>query len=299
MLQWNGASLFCYGESQIPEKEWDKPRLIIHGTDNLVEFNQHIQEKIFTTQEQQGSLILFCKLPGTGDSCGLDPRQTTNSEYVVLDCFHELLPVEWRQTQIASSFAEWLERIFDQVVVQRKYPEYWLEAESSSSFSLAEETPFALIRQGVKKAQQGDYQQAIADFDRLIQLNPKNYGAYYERGNISFTLGDYQQAIADYTHAINLEPNSYVIAYNKRGLARIELKEYQEAIVDFSQALQINPRDSESYQNRGNARCLLGDNQGAMEDYQKAAELRAEKETAYSWGEYEETTGVLEEFIEE
>jgi len=32
---------------------------------------------------------------------------------------------EWRQVRIASSFAEWLEKIFDQVD-QRKDPEFWL-----------------------------------------------------------------------------------------------------------------------------------------------------------------------------
>jgi tetratricopeptide (TPR) repeat protein len=278
LLRYNGANLFCTDSGETCDRSiWDDSGLIIYGTDNLVEFNQETKE--IYTDEEWDSLIAFCYLEriGTGDFCGLDPRQTTNSEYAVLDCFHELAPADWRQARIASSFADWLARIFDQVVLHKKYPEYWFEAESSSSFSLAEETLDALNRQGIKKAHRHDYVGAIQDFNLVLLLAPNNHEAYYERGNVYFTLGNYQRAIEDFTHVICSNPQS-VIAYNKRGLVRSELGDYQGAIEDFNQALQINNRVAEIYNNRGNARSQLGDRQGAMEDYQKAAELLAEED---------------------
>lgn len=296
LLQYNGVRLFGLNQGEtFDDSAWDSPRLIIQGTDSLIEFNQQQKEGMFT-DEEWNSLIAFCYLEsiGTGDFCALDPQQALNSEYTVLDCMHELTPAEWRQAQIATSFAEWLERIFSQVVDGRKQPEYWLESEASSSFSLVEETPAALLRQGVKKVQRKDYAGAFADLNQIIQLDPEYHKAYYERGNLYFTLGEYQAAIENYTQAIDLQPDLYLIAYYRnRGLARTQIKDYQGAITDFSHALQINPRMGEIYQQRGDARSQLGDRQGAMEDYQKAANLRAEEETA---GEYEETTEVLEEF---
>jgi tetratricopeptide (TPR) repeat protein len=287
LLRYNGAYLFCTDLGETSDGSvWDNLGLIIQGTDNLVKFNQHKKEEIYLNEEWN-SLIAFCDLGriGTGDFCGLDPQQTINSDYRVLDCFHELAPA-------ASSFAEWLVRIFDQVVVHKKYPEYWFEIESSSSFSLAEETATALNRQGLKKAHRHDYMGAIRYFDQVLQLDPNNPEAYYERGNIHIALGNFQGGIEDFTHAICSNPQS-VIAYNKRGLARCELGDYEGAITDFDQALQISPRDTEIYNNRGNAHSHLGDSQGAMEDYQKATELLGEEGKIADEGDFYDDEGKL------
>lgn len=311
LLRWNGAYLFCVEEDILPPG-WENSGLVIHGTATLLGFNQPEWEGF--TAEEWNSLVAFCYLGRvrSGDFCALDPQQTTNSEYTVLDCFHELTPAEWRQARIAFSFAGWLERLFNQVVDEKKLPEYWFEAESSSAFSLAEETPYALLRQGRKKADKGDHQGAIADFNQVLLLDPKDSYAYYERGNVLFALGDYQKASEDYTQAIGFTPQN-VIFYNKRGLARIELKDYQGAIEDFNQALQVNSKYAETYNNRGNARFQLGDRQGAMKDYQKAAKILAnQQKMANQEVVYEQvvsttllvygndgTTVVLEDFCED
>jgi tetratricopeptide (TPR) repeat protein len=48
---------------------------------------------------------------------------------------------------------------------------------------------------------------AIADFDRAIQLNPKYVDAFNNRGFAYNTKGEYDRAIADYNQAIQLNPN--------------------------------------------------------------------------------------------
>jgi len=124
LLRWNGASLFRWERYQKNGFCFVTREIGIQGTDELLEFNQ--ENRLDFTDEEWDSLILFCYIPGTGgDFCGFDPHQTTNWEYAVLDCCHEVAPLEWRQARIASSFAEWLEKIFDQVD-QRKDPEFWL-----------------------------------------------------------------------------------------------------------------------------------------------------------------------------
>ncbi|WNN91185.1 SMI1/KNR4 family protein [Gloeocapsopsis dulcis] len=107
LLQWNGAHLFYTHKSLLPDGNvwYHEGRMFsIQSTHELFDFNQ--EERGDLSDEEWDSLILFCNYNGGGDSCGLNPAQTTNSEYAVLDCDHDSHPVEWRQAKIASSFAE-------------------------------------------------------------------------------------------------------------------------------------------------------------------------------------------------
>ena len=60
------------------------------------------------------------------------------------------------------------------------------------------------------------YKEAIADYDKAIELNPKDAKAYYNRGNAKHQLKQYKEAIADYDKAIELNPKD-ANAYNNRG----------------------------------------------------------------------------------
>ncbi|MBV8887365.1 MAG: tetratricopeptide repeat protein [Chroococcidiopsidaceae cyanobacterium CP_BM_RX_35] len=129
-----------------------------------------------------------------------------------------------------------------------------------------------LLRQGGDKYKKGDYQGAIADYTKALQLNPKSAEAYNYRGNARLNLRDKQGAIADYDQAIKLNPN-YADAFNDRGDGRSALGDNQGAITDYDQAIQIDPNYAKAYANRGSVRSTLGDKQGALADLQQAATL--------------------------
>jgi len=65
------------------------------------------------------------------------------------------------------------------------------------------------------KANQGDYSGAISDYNKVIELNPNNGSAYYNRGVSKQKSKDYYGAIADHTKAIEVNPND-VDAYNNK-----------------------------------------------------------------------------------
>ena len=48
--------------------------------------------------------------------------------------------------------------------------------------------------------------EAIANYDRVIELSPKYAPAYYSRGLIKERQGKYEEALADYDKAIDLNP---------------------------------------------------------------------------------------------
>ncbi len=62
--------------------------------------------------------------------------------------------------------------------------------------------------------------------------------AYYNRAAAHIELKDYQKAIADYTKAIEINPND-ALAYYNRGLARVLLGNKQKAITDLHKAVSL------------------------------------------------------------
>ena len=81
------------------------------------------------------------------------------------------------------------------------------------------------------------------DYDKVIEFCPLSMHYYYynERGQVKATLGNYAEAIADYDKAIELNPK-YAKAYHNRGLAKEALGQHDAAKVDFEKAKVLNSK---------------------------------------------------------
>jgi tetratricopeptide (TPR) repeat protein len=116
----------------------------------------------------------------------------------------------------------------------------------------------------------GRYDEAIADFDRAIMLEPvKLPTAYSDRGIAYRRKGDYAKAIADYSEAIRLWPDWHDW-YLNRGLAYAANRQYAEAIADFGRALFYRPDLISAYIARGDAYLALDNKFEALADYRRA-----------------------------
>lgn len=82
--------------------------------------------------------------------------------------------------------------------------------------------------------------------------------AYYNRGIAYDNKGEYDRAIADYNKALEINPR-HAGAYNNRGLAYYSKGEYDHAIADYNKAIEINPRHAEAYNNRAVAYYYKGE----------------------------------------
>ena len=81
--------------------------------------------------------------------------------------------------------------------------------------------------------------------------DPKDAQAYLDRGNSHLQKGNWDQAIADFSRALELAPKSDD-AYFGRGRAYAFKRDLDRALADYSQALELNPKLAEAYDNRGN-----------------------------------------------
>ena len=78
----------------------------------------------------------------------------------------------------------------------------------------------------------------LGDLSDAIALDPQNAYLYYNRGNLYVQRNDYQHAIDDYTRAIELEADLAEAWFN-RGLARLHVKKQAEGVADLSKAGEL------------------------------------------------------------
>jgi tetratricopeptide (TPR) repeat protein len=126
----------------------------------------------------------------------------------------------------------------------------------------------------------GDYNRAIPDLTRAITIDP-NSADYYQWRAISYIkTGNYARAIADYTQQLRIAPNN-AATYSNRGAAYNVLRNYDSAIVDYTQAIRLNPNDAASYRGRGDAYSNKGDYDRAIADYSQVLRINPNITEAY------------------
>lgn len=157
----------------------------------------------------------------------------------------------------------------------------------------------------------GEYDKAIADYTKAIELEILYTEAYNNRADAYSAKGEYGKAMEDYNQSIELEPygnylrdNSYrdlaksmfeIEIYTKelelnpeysevlncRGIAYFSVGEYDKAIADYTKAIKLSSEYASAYDNRGNSYYKKGEYDKAMEDYKKVLELDSEYAKEY------------------
>jgi len=146
---------------------------------------------------------------------------------------------------------------------------------------LSPEDATAYVDRGIAYFGLGHYEAAIKDHTTAIKLNPVHVAAYTSRGNAYARLEQYEAAIREYTTAIELSPE-YATAYVDRGITYSELGHYEAAIKDHTTAIELSPENAYAYQFRGDAYARLEQYEEAIQDYTTAIELSPEDADAYT-----------------
>lgn len=119
----------------------------------------------------------------------------------------------------------------------------------------AHDNPEIYVTRGIIFRKKGDFQAAIKDLDRAIELQPNFAIAHCQRGlayqqSSLDPLGD--KALADAEEAIKIDP-TISLAHIVRGNALRQKNNPSAAIEAFNQAIKHNPDSWSAYSNRAGA----------------------------------------------
>lgn len=88
--------------------------------------------------------------------------------------------------------------------------------------------------------------EAIADFNKALELKPDLLGAHYERGRALAMKGKHAEAVQDFSKAIEGSQPSIVTAgyYYNRGISSMNMSppNPEQAKSDFAMAKKLNPK---------------------------------------------------------
>jgi tetratricopeptide (TPR) repeat protein len=130
-------------------------------------------------------------------------------------------------------------------------------------------------------ARSGKIEDALAEFERALALDPYNVQALYGRGLIYQSEKQHPQAIADFTAANGLSPQK-VEPLLGRATSYLALDKTRDAAADLDEAVQADPTSANAWSARGQAYERLGDKARAAESYGRALNIRPKDEAARS-----------------
>ncbi len=133
---------------------------------------------------------------------------------------------------------------------------------------------------GIDYGEKGEYDLAIKDFEKALELNSKFAEAYNNLGNAYDDKGDFDKAIAAFNMAIKLK-SDFVDAYVNRGVAYGKRDKFDEAINDFTAAININQYHAVAYYSLGNVYLLTGEFEKAIANYDMSLKLDPEDAISY------------------
>lgn len=126
-------------------------------------------------------------------------------------------------------------------------------------------------RAGIFGLQQ-NWEACFKDLDKALKLDDDNINALHNRGVAHYQQGNYQKAINDFSKYIKQEPlNANII--NTIGLCLAQLGNYKDAIAYYNRSIQLNSTSGAYFYNRSLAYKVQGNKAKAFQDAQKAKKL--------------------------
>ncbi len=135
------------------------------------------------------------------------------------------------------------------------------------------QTQKEIFDNGVTFFKQGQYQNAIDAFSKLIEIAPDHADAYKNRGVSYMKQKKYDPAIEDFLKAKELFPELKGL-YSNLGVAYYYKKDYEKAIKSYDIELEMAPENYVAYFNRALCLAELGKNHKALDDLEKTLNLK-------------------------
>ena len=154
---------------------------------------------------------------------------------------------------------------------------------------------------GASLLQKGKLEEAVAEFRKAAEMDPKYVAAQLNLGYAYDRLSRLEEAMAQYQKVIALEPGN-LFAHNNLGVLYDKKGRYDEAIREFERVLQIDTSNATALENLQNAKRSKGTVQEREERFAQARkEVEARPDdprAAYNLGRLFASYGKKEQALE-
>ena len=118
--------------------------------------------------------------------------------------------------------------------------DYWgAQADFKTAGEIAPEMSDAVFNLALSQEKLNRTKDALATYNKYLEMNPKSELGYYNRGNLYLNLKDYKKAVADFRSTLEIEER-FVDAHNQIALAYFRQKKYQDAWNEIKKAAEVN-----------------------------------------------------------
>jgi tetratricopeptide (TPR) repeat protein len=139
----------------------------------------------------------------------------------------------------------------------------------------------AHVAQGIVYVEQGQLDEAVAEFEAAVALAPNNADAYFQLGSAYYDLGRLDEAAAALQKAVELDPAN-PDAHRNLGTVYGKLDQWEEAAAAYERAIELKPDFGEAYGDLVGAYASVGRLPEAIAAGEKAIELAPNYTTAYN-----------------
>jgi tetratricopeptide (TPR) repeat protein len=130
-----------------------------------------------------------------------------------------------------------------------------------------------------------EFDKALSDYTSAIAENPDDSKAYRLRAQFYSTImKDVDRAIADYTRILTIEPRHIGVLMD-RGVAFLQKSLYDQALDDFKKVIEIDPQYGSAYIQLSIIMLKKGDFPAALQDAEQAIRLTS-NEPGVQWAAF-------------
>jgi parallel beta-helix repeat protein len=205
--------------------------------------------------------------PGAGEAVA-DESGEVEEEKEEAEAVEDLPETETRAIEVYTA-ADWV-GLGDSLAGAGRYP----EALASYERALEMDPAIAAAWDGKGDAltMTGSYEKAARSYDRALSIDPLSSETWYHKGNALAMLLRFEEALGCYDEAVRIDP-AFAEAWNRKGVVQNRLGRYQEALESFERALAIEPGYAAAWNSKSWAHQMLGEAEAAKDAYERARSL--------------------------
>jgi tetratricopeptide (TPR) repeat protein len=130
----------------------------------------------------------------------------------------------------------------------------------------------AYSNRGYAYAEKGQFDRAIADYNKSLARNPKDDNVYHYRGVAHMRKGRFDQALRDIGKALKMEPYN-AFAYNDLALVYLKAGKAKRGLPMVNKAIKLDAEQAAFYETRGLIYEALGRKKEAISEFGSAVHL--------------------------